>query len=199
MGRSALVIHTAELQDVVSKLEAATTYSSLGELCAAIEATAWAKDVRNEKHAIRGLSAQVAGREMKARGVICKTKPGQRGRASGVAVTKTTRSDKAAKLKMGDFPKRLREEVAGEEVPERYRALAELAIAGNPIAACKLKCGECMGYTGAEKACDGKFSGTPCPLYTINRLVYGNRRDFVKGDDGFYLLRAAKNVEGEAS
>lgn len=199
MGRSALVIKTNELQQVVNDLEATTTYSTLGELCEAIAGTAWAKNVRNEKHAIRGLSAQVAGREIKSRGITCKTKPGQRGRAAGTTVKKTSRSDKAAKLKLGDYPSRLRKEVSGSDVPDRYKNLAELALQGNAIAACKLQCGACMGYTGAEKACDGKFGGTPCPLYTINRMVYAARRDFVKGDDGFYLLQAAKAATAEIS
>jgi hypothetical protein len=125
-------------------------------------------------------------------GITTKTKPGKRGRTAGTTVTKTSRATKAAKLKLGDYPDRLRKSVAGPDVPERYKGLAELAIQGNPIAACKLKCGECMGFTGAEKACDGSFGGTPCPLYTLNRLVYGKRRAYEPNKEGFYVLTAAK-------
>ena len=195
MGRSALVIRAKELQQVVDSLEANATYSTLGELCAAIEATPWAKGVRNEKHVVRVLSAQVACREIKNLGIVCKTKPGQRGRASGSKVTKVSRADKLAKIDLGTYPERLRKEVA--DAPERYKSLAELAILGNPIAACRLQCGACMGYTGAEKACNGKFGGVPCPTYAVNRLVYANRREFVPGDDGFYLLRAALEISAE--
>lgn len=199
MGRSALVVKASELQDTVNQLEASTTYSALGDLCDAVANTAWAKNIRNEKHVIRGLSSQMVGIKIREFGVTCKTKPGQRGRIAGAVVTKTSKKDKAAKLKLGDYPSRLRKEVSGPDVPERYRGLAEQALAGNAVAACKLQCGACMGYTGAEKACDGQFGGTPCPLYTLNRLVYPKRRAMNKGDDGFWLLEAVKTTEGEAS
>ncbi len=192
MGRSALVIKTQELQAVVNQLELATTFSSLGELCTAIEASDWGKGVRNEKHVPKGISAQVAQREIRARGISYNTKLGKRGREAGATVSKSSRKERAAKIDMGDFPERLRESV--KDAPDRYKGLAELAIQGNPVAACKLKCGECMGYTGAEKACDGLFGGTPCPLYALNRLVFVKRRDYKKTDTGFYLLQALKGV-----
>lgn len=199
MGRSALVVKATELQATVNQLEAATTYSALSELCDAVAETSWAKNIRNEKHAIRGLSSQMVGIKIREFEITCKTKPGQRGRAPGTKVTKTSKRDKAAKLKLGDYPSRLRKEVSGPEVPDRYRALAEQALAGNVVAACKLQCGACMGYTGAEKACDGQFSGTPCPLYTLNRLVYPKRRGYSKDDDGFWMLKAVESTETEAS
>jgi hypothetical protein len=191
MGRSALVVKTAELQATVNELEATNTYSTLGELCEAIAATSWAKGVRNEKHAVRGLSAQVAGREIKARGITCKTKPGARGRAAGTVINKSSRKDKAAKLNIQKYATALRKEVAGCDripVPERYAKMAEQALEGNAVAAIKLQCGMCMGYTGAEKACDGGMGGVPCPLYTLNRLVYAKRRGFGPDRSGFYQL-----------
>lgn len=194
MGRSALVIKTAELQDVVNQLEATTTFSTLGELCLAIESSAWGQGVRNEKHVPKGISAQVAGREIKARNITCKTKPGARGRVAGSVITKSSRRERAAKIDMGNYPERLRKSVTGPDIPERYKGLAELAIQGNPVAACKLKCGECMGYTGAEKACDGNFGGTPCPLYALNRLVFSKRREYKSTDTGFYVLQALKGA-----
>ena len=199
MGRSKLIVKGPELQDIVNQLELATTYSALGELCDAVAATPWAQGIRNEKHAIRGLSSQMVGIKMKELGVTCKTKPGQRGRAVGATVTKTSRRDKTAKLKLGTYPDRLIKEVTGPEIPERYKRFAEQALEGNAIAACKLQCGACMGYTGAEKACDGQFSGTPCPLYTINKLVYPKRRSYDKSEDGFWLLKAAEAATMEVS
>lgn len=196
MGRSALVVKAPELQKVVSDLEATTTYSALSELCDAIAETPWAKNVRNEKHAIRGLSPQMAGIKIRELAITCKTQPGKRGRASGAKVNRTSKRDKAAKLKLGDYPSLLRKEVSGPDVPDRYKGLAEEALAGNAVAACKLQCGACMGYTGAEKACNGKFGGTPCPLYVINQMVFSKRRAFTPGEDGFWLLKA---LESEAS
>src|SRR5690349_12731858 len=136
MGRSALVIKTTELQAVVDKLEASTTFSSLGELCAAIEASDWGKSVRNEKHVPKGISAQVAQREIRNRDITYKTQKGARGRVAGATVSMTSRKERASKIDMGTYPDRLRKTVSGPDVPERYKALAELAIQGNAVAAC---------------------------------------------------------------
>jgi hypothetical protein len=194
MGRSALVIKTAELQACISKLEADKTFATLGELCEAVENTDWARGIRNEKHVIRGLSAQVVGREIKARGITVQTKPGARGRVIGQVVNKRSRRDKVAGLKIGKFAAALRKEVS--DAPERYQKYAEAALEGNAIAAIKLKCGSCMGYTGAEKACDGGLGGTPCPNYIMNRLIFVKRLGLEQNPkSGFFELAKAAGVE----
>lgn len=191
MGRSALVIKTPELKSMVEQLEAKHTYTTIGELCYAVAATDWAKNIRNEKHAIRGLSPQVVSRELKARGITVQTKPGARGRVAGSTIVKKSRSEKVKGLNLDKFATALNKEVS--DAPERYQKYAQAALDGNPIAAIKLKCGQCMGYTGAEKACDGGLGGIPCANYVMNRLVFVKRMG-LEGNlkTGFFeLMKAA--------
>jgi len=187
MGRSALVIKTVELQGCVNSLEAEAEFATLGELCIAIENSAWGKNIRNVKHAVRGLSAQVAAREIKNRGIVCKTKPGKRGRGAGVRINKSSRKDKVATLNITKFASALKEEL--KDVPDKYKRYIEPTLEGNPIAAMKLHCGRCMGFCGAEVSCDGGLGGSPCPLYVLNRLSFNKRKEFKANKDGFYELR----------
>ena len=192
MGRSALVVKAAELKSLVETMEAKVSYPTLGELCDAIANTDWARNIRNQKHVIRGLSAQMVGIKIKEMGITTKTKPGARGRVAGQVVTKRPRSEKVKGLKLAKFTEALRKEV--KDVPERYQKYAELALQGNPIAAIKLSCGQCMGYTGAEKACDGALGGIPCANYVMNRLIFVKRLGLEPNPkSGFYeLVKAAE-------
>lgn len=191
MGRSALVVKAIELKNLVETMEARTTYSTLGELCEAIAATDWARNIRNQKHVIRGLSAQMVGIKLKEMGITTKTKPGVRGRSPGMTFIKKPRSEKVKGLQLTKFSAALRKEVS--DVPERYQKYAEAALEGNAIAAIKLRCGQCMGYTGAEKACDGALGGIPCANYVMNRLIFVKRLGLESNlKTGFYeTIKAA--------
>jgi hypothetical protein len=52
-----------------------------------------------------------------------------------------------------------------------------------------------MGYSGAEKACDGGLGGVPCPLYVLNRLAFNKRLELKEAKSGFYELRKAALAE----
>ena len=164
-------------------------------MCEAVASTDWAKNIRNGKHVIRGLSSQMVGNKLKEFGITTQTKPGARGRASGSDVKKVSRADKAKGFKIEKYKAAMQKESKG--LPERYQRYAELALEGNVIAACKLKCGVCMGYTGAEKACDGGMGGTPCPLYVINRMIFSKRLGLEanKRTGFFELVKAATDGE----
>jgi hypothetical protein len=51
-----------------------------------------------------------------------------------------------------------------------------------------------MGYTGAEKACDGALGGIPCANYVMNRLIFVKRLGLEPNPkSGFYeLVKAAE-------
>lgn len=202
MGRASLVVKDTELKAAIATVESNGPFANFSMLCEAVANTNWAKQVKNTKHQIRGLQPQMVGIKIKEFNIECLTKPGKKGRQPGQTLgTKVSRSDKVKKLKIQDFADRLLKEVTGTEknpVPDRYRKYAEQALEGSPMAAVKLQCGACMGYTGDEKACDGALGGTPCPLYVLNRLCYSNRRKFVTNENGFVrteLLRAVSTEE----
>lgn len=200
MGRASLVVKEAELKNAITQVESNGPFANFGLLCEAVANTDWAKAVKNEKHITKGLQPQMVGVKIKSFNIECLTKPGKKGRQPGQAMVKSTRSDKVKKLKIQKFAGLLLKEVTSTEknpVPDKYMRLAQQALEGSPIAAIKLQCGACMGYTGDEKACDGALGGTPCPLYVMNRLCYGARRKFVTNEDGFMRTELLKAVTGE--
>ncbi len=187
MGRASLLIKSDELEGVVRTLESSNQYGSIGELCQAISESEWGKSVKNSKMRIKGISPQMVYVKIKEFKIGLVTKPGKRGRAEGAAVTKVARKDKLSKVKgMQTFAEALTKEVNTGVVPERYKRMASLAILGNARACSALVCGQCMGYSGAERACDGSLGGVPCANYPQNRLIYGNRRKFKENPDGFW-------------
>lgn len=197
MGRASLVVKETELKSAIATVESNGPFANFGALCEAVANTDWAKQVRNTKHQIRGLQPQMVGIKIKEYNVECLTKPGKKGRQAGQAITKTSRSDKVKKLKIEKFAEKLLGEVTSTDknpVPDKYMRLAQQALEGSPVAAIKLQCGACMGYTGDEKACDGALGGTPCPLYVMNRLCYSSRRKFVTNEDGFMRTELLKAI-----
>jgi len=187
MGRVSLLVKSDELEGVIRQLEAANAYSSIGDLCAAISESEWGKSVKNSKMRVKGISPQMVYVKIKEFKIGLLTKAGKRGRVEGANVTKVPRSAKLAKVKgMKDFAATLTKELNTGNVPDRYKRMGQLAILGNPRACAALVCGQCMGYSGAEKACDGALGGVPCANYPQNRLIYGNRRSMVKNSDGFW-------------
>lgn len=187
MGRASLLVKSDELEGVIRKLEASTTFPTIGELCEAVSQTEWAKGIKNTKMRVRGISPQMVYVKVKEFKIGLLTKAGKKGRTSGVPINKVPRQDKLAQIKgMTEYSNRLTKEVNTGVVPDRYKRMASLAILGNARACAALMCGQCMGYTGAEKACDGAMGGVPCANYPQNRLIYGNRRAFVENDEGFW-------------
>lgn len=183
MGRSSLVVKATELQNIIDQLEAKQTFINMSELQDAIADTPWAKDIRNEKHAIRGLSPQMVYIKIKEFGLTTKTKAGKKGRVAGAPVVKTSRREKLAKNpRMKQFAKDITSEINTGEVPDTYKKAADGAIAGEMRGCVKLMCGQCFGYTGNEKSCDN----TRCGLYPLNLLVFPNRRKLVENAEGFY-------------
>jgi len=73
MGRTALVLSKVEFQSVVTDLGSKHTFSNLGELWKAIEATSWAKSQKP-----RPLTASVAALRAADIGIVINTEPGRR-------------------------------------------------------------------------------------------------------------------------
>lgn len=187
MGRAALVISETKLAECVKQLESEKTFATLGDLCQAVADSEWGKSIRNVKHQIRGISAPKVYQTIRDYNIICATKPGKRGRASGTSVDKSSRAEKLAEKKvMPGFAIALKSEVDQPGIPDKYKALAEKALSGSFKAAIQLHCAQCTGYTDAYKACDGALGGVPCGLYPANLLMFPNRRKMVEGDDGFF-------------
>lgn len=183
MGRASIQVKCIELQQTINELEKENKFDSIGDLCSAISNTEWAKGVKNSKHRVVGLSAQMVYIKIKELKCSYSTPKGRRGRQVGTSVSKTSREKKLSG-KIDDFTKLLL-----RDTPEKYKHLAEQSVKGNIISAVKLMCGQCMGFSGAEKACTGCLSGTPCAIYPINLLVYPNRRTFTENKDGFYTTK----------
>lgn len=63
------------------------------------------------------------------------------------------------------------------DIPEgkkrRWRKLSDRAKAGHYRAAVELKCIDCCGWSRAEAA---TCSITDCPLWPLNRRIFGGRR-----------------------
>lgn len=193
MGRASLLIKSDELEGVIRTLELANVYGSIGELCTAVSESEWGKSVKNSKMRIKGISPQMVYVKVKEFKIGLKTKAGKRGRSEGTNVTKVSRQDKLDKVKgMAKFAEALTKEVNTGHVPDKYKRMTALAILGNARACAALVCGQCMGYSGAEKACDGAMGGVPCANYPQNRLIYGNRRTFKENPDGFWETVADK-------
>lgn len=194
MGRLALIINETQLENCIAKLESERTFSNLSELCQAVADSDWGKNVKNTRMIVRGISPQKVYQVINEHRIPHLTKPGKRGRAAGQKVERSTRSDKLSKKPvMVAFAAAMKKEVSGTNVPEKYKALAEEALAGSFKASIKLHCAQCFGYTEAHKSCDGAVGGVPCGLYPAHLLVFPNRRNMVEGDDGFWDSERAKN------
>ena len=194
MGRASLLVKSDELESTIRGLESANKYSTVGELCEAVSISPWGRGVKNSKMRVKGISPQMVYNKIKEFKIGLVTKPGKRGRAEGTTVTKVSRAAKLDKVPgMTAYAVSLTKEVS--DAPERYKRMAQLAILGNPKACAALVCGQCMGYSGAEKSCDGALGGVPCGNYPQNRLIYKSRRKMVEGRDEFWDTIADKGDE----
>ena len=178
MGRASLVVKKNELQECVNSLEKEKDYTSVGDLCTAVSESEWGKAVRSCKHIIKGISPQMVYVKLRELDIVCKTKPGKRGRQSG-DVPKVCRSEKLSTNKrMSGWTKRLLAEI--KDVPEKYKSVAEKAANGNIKACVVLKCSQCLGYEGQYKACQGFGPSGACGIYPLNLLYFPNRNVMVE-------------------
>lgn len=195
MGRASLIVNESELQSVIDGLESSRVFSRISDLCDEVALTEWARNVKNTRMKVRGLSPQMVYIKIKEFKLPIKTRPGKRGKVTGQVVNKRTRKEKLSEIPgMTTFSTALTKSVKPANIPDKYKRMASLAILGNVRACIGLMCGQCMGYSGAEKACDGALGGTPCAIYPQNRLIYSSRRTFVEGDDGFFETEREKTL-----
>lgn len=182
MGRASLVIEQSQLELCINRLERDNTYETFGKLCEAVAESDYGRSIKNSKGEVRGISAPKVYAAIRELGIICQTKPGKRGRVSGVSGEKVSRTDKlAGKKEMKAYIPAMMKSMEYDKIPEGYRKLAQQAINGSFKAAIKLNCISCCGFSGEHRSCDGGLGSTcPCPLYPANLLLFPNRK---KEDD----------------
>lgn len=188
MGRASLLVKPEELQKEIDSLESVRTFTNIGELCEAVSSSNWGLNVKNSKMKVKGISPQMVYIKIREFKLPIKTHRGTRGVSKGTSVSKRSREERLSVVQgMTKFSSALKNEVV--DVPARYQRLAELSILGNTRASIALMCGQCMGYSGAEKSCSGGLGGTPCGLYPQNRLIFTSRTKLVSDKDGFYDVK----------
>lgn len=138
-GKVKLEVNKAELQKMVSDLEAKQEFANLSKLWSAVEATDWAKN-----QTPRPLTASVVAARAKELGIVLKTVAGKKGRGNpnlgkGPKGPRIPRSEK-----FKAFDKTF--EIMAKEVPEQYRHLVAKVKAGSMKSALKLKCLDCSAW-----------------------------------------------------